>query len=89
MSVVFGLGHDNDNVLLPPLPVITDNVILAMNNYVQYKIPPGGFLEAVIKGDDVLARALADPHNIANYQSVKDYVSERLHEAGMGMGMGM
>jgi hypothetical protein len=50
----------------------------AMDRYINAGLYPGGFLDAVIRGDDAAALSRADDHNKAHYNAVKRYVVTRL-----------
>ena len=76
MSVVFGIQRGGAGNVAQPDP-ITYNVRNAMDRYFQ-GYSPGGFLEAVIAGNDNFALARADEHNHAHYAAIKQYVMGRI-----------
>jgi hypothetical protein len=71
-------AHDND---FDPYPNVSETLREAVARYAKNKpLPPGGFLEAVIRGDDDTARSLASEHNRRHYAEIKSYVDEHVPE---------
>ena len=53
---------------------MTRQVQEALDKYVKYRIPTGGFLSAVLENDFMRAIGKADEYNLMTLSEIRDYI---------------